>query len=67
MLEERLDDAQFRQEFKDAMWHSLVSGDHSGVMTLQRIWERTEGKLTQPVDVSATLDIGSILEAWRNS
>jgi len=66
MLQERLDDPKARQQFKDAMWRSLVSGDRSGVMTLQRIWERTEGKLAQPLDVNTSVDIGKILEEWRN-
>jgi hypothetical protein len=34
-------------------------------MTLDRVWERTEGKLTQPVDVGGSIDIVSIIEEGR--
>ena len=67
MLEENLADPIERKAFKDATWKKLKSERVVSSMTLEKVLDRTEGKLTQPVDVSGTIDIGQILEKWRNA
>ena len=57
MLEEKLGDEGFRKQFKEAMWRDLLSGKVMGAMTRDTLWERTEGKVAQPVRVSGELSI----------
>ncbi len=65
VLEERLSDPAFRAAFKDMVWTKLLSNGVAGAMTLDRIWERTEGKVVQPVDVGVQMSIKQLLEAGR--
>lgn len=57
LLEERLSDPKFRKEFKEQMWTKLNSAKVVGAMTLDKVWERTEGKLTQALEVSGELTL----------
>lgn len=65
MLEEKLNDPVERQAFKEAMWAKLIGKGVVSTMLLQQVQDRTEGKIVQPVDVSGSIDIGSILESFR--
>jgi len=65
MLEEKLSDPEYRAQYKESLWRKLLSEKVVGSMTLERVWERTEGKLTQPVDVSGEIDIVGIIEQGR--
>lgn len=66
MLKEKLSDPIFREQYKEHLWEKLMGKGVVSAMTLDSIWERTEGRLTIPVDVSGSIDIGSVLERWRN-
>jgi hypothetical protein len=65
MLEERLQDEQNRELFKEAMWAKLTGKGVVSVMLLEKMLDRTEGKLTQPVEVSGDIDITAIIEEGR--
>lgn len=58
LLEERLSDPEFREAYKKAMWDKLISNRVVGAMTLDKVWERTEGKVLQPVELSGEVNIG---------
>jgi hypothetical protein len=66
MLEEKLKDPKFREQYKDSLWKKLLAQGVVSAMTLDKIWERTEGKVTQTVDVNGTLNI-SISERMRKA
>lgn len=51
-LEERLSDPALRQQFKDALWSKLLSEKVVGSMTLDKVLERTEGKVADQLQVS---------------
>jgi hypothetical protein len=65
LLEEKLSDP-FRAAYKEQVWETMNSGKVVGAMMHEKIWDRTEGKLTTPVDVSGSIDIGEIIEKFRN-
>lgn len=66
MLEEKLSNPEFRAAYKEQAWKTLNSGKVVGAMMHEKVWDRTEGKLTTPVDVSGSIDIGEIIEKFRN-
>jgi hypothetical protein len=66
MLEEKLKDPKFREQYKDSLWKKLLAQGVVSAMTLDKIWERTEGKVTQTVDVNGTLNI-TISERMRKA
>lgn len=58
MLQEKcIDDPTSRQQLKDALWKNLCSGKVVGSMTLEKLWERTEGKVRQDLNVSGEVDL----------
>ena len=65
MLEERLKEPETRAAFKDAMWLKMTGKGVVSVMALEKILDRTEGKLSQPVEVSGEIDIMTIIEEGR--
>lgn len=64
MLEERLSDKAFREAYKESAWKTLTSGRVVGSMMLERVWERTEGKMKQDLDVNFN-EVGAVLEEVR--
>ena len=56
MLAEKLGDPAFRAQFKEALWKRLLSDKVSGSMTLDRLWERTEGKLPEEIGLSENVN-----------
>jgi hypothetical protein len=66
MLEEKLKDPAFREQYKDSLWKKLLAHGVVSAMTLDKIWERTEGKVTQTVDVNGSLNI-TISERMRKA
>jgi hypothetical protein len=65
MLEEKLGDPEARAAFLEAHWAKLLSKGVVSAMLLEKMLDRTEGKLTQPVDVSGQIDIVQIIEEGR--
>lgn len=65
LLKEKLEDPQFRDQYKEQLWRKLLASNVVGAMTLDRVWERTEGKMTQPVDVEVSLTISDRLSKAR--
>jgi hypothetical protein len=65
MLGEKMETPEARELFKEAMWHKLIGKGVVSVMLLEKMLDRTEGKLTQPVEVSGEIDITSIIEEGR--
>jgi hypothetical protein len=65
MLEEKLSDPAARAAFKEAEWAKLIGKGVVSVMLLEKMLDRTEGKLTQPVEVGGSIDIMSIIEEGR--
>jgi len=57
MLKEKLQDPEFRALYKEQLWKKLLSQGVVSAMTLDKVWERTEGKVTQPVDVNGNLNV----------
>ena len=57
MLEEKMADPEARQAFKEAHWKKLLSNTVVSSMTLEKILDRTEGKVSQPVQVSGELSV----------
>lgn len=66
MLAERLADPAYRQQYKQAMWEKLLAKGVVGAMTLDSLWDRTEGKVAQPVRVSGELTV-SLAEEMRKA
>lgn len=52
MLQEKLGDPVERKRWKDAQWDKMLKSGVVGAMFLDTAWERTEGKVAQPVKVS---------------
>src|SRR5689334_12936740 len=52
MLEEKLGDPEERAKWKDAQWQKMLKSGVVGAMFMDTAWERTEGKVAQPVRVS---------------
>lgn len=65
MLERKLSDPVERMAFIEAQWQKLNSKGVVSTMLLEKVLDRTEGKLTQPVDVSGEIDIVTIIEEGR--
>jgi hypothetical protein len=57
MLAEKLADPAERQAFKDAHWKKMMSNTVVSSMTLEKVLDRTEGKVSQPVQVSGELTV----------
>jgi hypothetical protein len=66
LLERKLSDPAEREAFIQAQWGKLLSKTVVSSMLLEKMLDRTEGKLTQPVDVSGQIDIGSIIAEFRD-
>jgi hypothetical protein len=65
LLEEKLQNEEFRAAYKEAMWQRLMSQRVVGAMTLDKVWERTEGKVTQPVEMNINLSLAERMEKAR--
>src|SRR5690348_13637488 len=52
LLERNLSDPKEREAFMAAQWKKLLSHTVVSTMLLEKMLERTEGKLTQPVEHS---------------
>ena len=57
MLEEKLSDPKELRRFIEAHWEKLLSKTVVSSMTLEKILDRTEGKVSQPVQVSGDLKV----------
>lgn len=57
LLEEKLSNPVFREQYKQAQWNKLLKDNVVGAMTLDRVWERTEGKLPTNVDITGNVNI----------
>lgn len=57
MLEEKLSDPVERKKWKDAQWGKMLKSGVVGAMFMDTAWDRTEGKVAQPVKVSGELNI----------
>jgi hypothetical protein len=57
MLEEKLSDPVERKKWKDAQWSKMLKHGVVGAMFMDSAWDRTEGKVAQPVKVSGELNI----------
>ena len=66
MLEEKLADPDAREAFKKAHWEKLLSRTVVSSMTLEKILDRTEGKVSQPVAISGELSV-SLSEEIRKA
>jgi len=57
MLAEKLEDPKERKRWKDAQWEKMLKSGVVGAMFMDVAWERTEGKVTQPVDVNVNITL----------
>lgn len=57
MLEEKLSDPEQRERWKNAQWEKMIKSGVVGAMFMEKAWERTEGKVAQPVRVSGDLTV----------
>lgn len=57
LLEEKLSNPVTREQYKEALWRDLMSGKVVASMTRSEVWERTEGKVTQPVEIDGNLKV----------
>lgn len=57
MLEEKLSDPEQRERWKNAQWEKMLKHGVVGAMFMDTAWERTEGKVAQPVRVSGELTV----------
>lgn len=57
LLEEIATDPAERKAFKEALRQKLLSKGVVSAMTLDKMWERHEGKVTQPVQVDGNLNL----------
>jgi len=57
MLEEKMSDPVERKRWKDAQWDKMLKSGVVGAMFTDTAWERTEGKVAQPVRVSGELTV----------
>lgn len=64
MLEEKLSDPEQRKRWKDSQWEKMLKNGVVGQMYMDSAWERTEGKVSQPVRVSGGLTV-SLAEEVR--
>lgn len=66
MLEEKLSDPAERKKWKDAQWSKMLKHGVVGAMFMDTAWDRTEGKVAQPVRVSGELTV-SLAEEMRKA
>lgn len=66
MLQEKLVDPTYRKQYKESLWQNMISGKVVGAMTRDTVWDRTEGKVAQPVRVSGELTV-SLAEEMRKA
>ena len=57
LLEEIASDPVKRQAFKESMLMKLMAKGVVSAMTLDKLWERHEGKVVQPVQVDGELNL----------
>ena len=57
IYEKILRNAKNRKEIEDAIFQTLISGRMAGVLLLREAAERTEGKVTQEIEVNGTLQL----------
>lgn len=57
MLAEKLSNPVERERWKNAQWEKMLKSGVVGAMFMDTAWERTEGKVTQPVDVNVNLTL----------
>ncbi len=57
LLKEKLSDPKAREEYKKHLWDKLTKSNVVGAMTLDRVWERTEGKMPTNVKVGGELTV----------
>lgn len=66
MLEEKLSDPVERQKWKEAQWSKMLKHGVVGAMFMDAAWDRTEGKVAQPVRVSGELTV-SLADEMRKA
>ena len=59
IYEKILRNAKNRKEIEQAIFETLKSGHMAGVLLLREAAERTEGKVTQEIDLNTTLQVMS--------
>jgi len=57
LLREKLSDPTERERWKEAQWAKMLKHGVVGAMFMDKAWERTEGKVTQPVDVNVNITL----------
>ena len=62
LLEEMMSDPKQRMEYKQSLKAKLLAKGVVSAMTLDKVWERTEGKVAQPVRVSGELTVSLAAE-----
>jgi hypothetical protein len=65
LLEEMLSDPVQREQYKESLRQKLLSQRVVGAMTLDKVWDRTEGKVAQPIEVSGELAISDRMAKAR--
>lgn len=58
LLEEIANDPEERAKFKESLKQKLLAKGVVSAMTLDKLWERKEGKVVQPVEGSLTIGLG---------
>lgn len=66
MLEEKFANPVERQKWKEAQWSKMLKHGVVGAMFMDSAWERTEGKVAQPVRVSGELTV-SLADEMRKA
>ena len=57
LLDEIASDPERREQFKQSILQKLLAKGVVSAMTLDKLWERHEGKVTQPVQVDGNLNL----------
>lgn len=57
LLEEIAADPEKREQFKQSIQQKLLAKGVVSAMTLDKLWERHEGKVTQPVQIDGDLNL----------
>ena len=57
LLDEISNDPDKREQFKQSILQKLLAKGVVSAMTLDKLWERHEGKVTQPVQVDGNLNL----------
>ena len=57
LLAEKMSDPKERKRWKDAQWSKMLKTGVVGAMFMDAAWDRTEGKVAQPVRVSGELTV----------